>query len=312
MKGSISSAEEIDLEFVDVERVKNEAIKDFVKKQEQEERERRQREEIEAKEAQDKENAEKEELRRMSIEANTYTFKGQFQEFPIKTGDLIAFGGNGTVSQYIRKHDPHPDLNILGITHVGIALVGTGNDIRTIIQKSCTEGGLNNQDKKRQSKMVKDMKDTFRNVTKEKSVFCFHSTGVGVHISLLEYESERYDGNIFIRPLLEPVFLEDKRVVREVVTYLGKPYAHTGELFKSLKNRNFSSSSDAVFCSQLVYNFYRLSGLIDLDAESSNVLPSSLVSTAGADDLLKAIAAAAEIPLKIQLNYKRECFCTIL
>lgn len=229
----------------------------------------------------------------------------------ITTGSLLSFGGSGMISNTIRKFSKDP--NPLGLSHVGLALVASANEIIALIERSAYNGGLHflaEKGKHLKVSMIETIQEECRHRMDEADVFCLHSTGEeGVHIEPLSTLVSNYEGNIFVRSLKTPLALAD--LLEIIIRDVGKEYNFDIKQFaKSINNKNKKEQNNKRFCSQLVADIYKEFDIIDSTLMGNNVVPAEFCSHS-TSDLLKDYAEAEKV-LKIYINYQGGCSCCLL
>lgn len=224
----------------------------------------------------------------------------------ITTGSLLSFGGEGMVSNTIRKFTKDP--NFLGLSHVGIALVASANEALALIDESARVGGLyffKNQMEGVKADMIQTIRNEFHRNMDKLDVFCLHSTGeMGVHIVPLHVLVREYHGSVFVRRLLTPLNLN--QFLSIVVREIGKGYNfNINQLARCTRDGNKTEQNDKTFCSQLVAILYRDAGLLPPDVQANNVSPAEFDSRSP-NDLLKDLADAEKV-LKFLIKYTGGC-----
>lgn len=230
------------------------------------------------------------------------------REIVVTTGSLLSFEGQGMVSGLIRKFTKDP--NSLGLSHVGIAIVASANEVLAIIEESARMGGLyffKDQTEEIKKDMIQTIRNKFHRRMDEPSVFCIHSTGhMGVHVVPLRVLIDTYEGNIFVRRLFEPIHLHDflSLLAREI----GKRYDfNPNRLARCARDGNKTEQNDKTFCSQLVAILYRDMGILPPDIQANNVSPAEFDSRSP-NDLLKGYADGEKV-LKLLINTGGCCGC---
>lgn len=232
------------------------------------------------------------------------------ERFPIATGSILVFGGNGKVSTVIRSQTSKNGTNPLGISHAGIALVLTPELARHLIELAQNHGGLHytkGSDERRQM-MLDDLARILHFcANNQKEVFCLHSTGSrGVHLAPLQLLLARYDGNVYVRLVNEPIPL--RSLIPVIVRELGKTYnANLVELAGAVKRSNKKTRDRSKqFCSQLVARILQDAHLLPHDFSPNNYAPNDFCSTARVD-YLASTYEKHERMLKSMVCYEGGC-----
>lgn len=231
----------------------------------------------------------------------------------ITTGSLLGFGGNGVISNTIRKYSKEEveKGDDLGFSHVGLALVLTRKQMQLIIEGSSKGGGLHyssSHSDERKEHMLKKLYKWGKDNDDELDVFCFESIGkYGVRVVPLRYLVQKgYEkGNIFIRTLREPLSFE--QILNILIRDIGKDYNFSiKELVSSTYNKNKKEKNNTKkFCSQLVASIYQEFKIINEDIIPNNVTPAEFGSQCY-HDLLKGWAEPEKI-LKLEVTYGGCC-----
>jgi hypothetical protein len=225
----------------------------------------------------------------------------------ISNGSLLAFSGIGTISKQIRAYTKED--NPLLVSHVGIALVGTANEMIRLIERSRMYGGLRlNANVKQVAGSCEYMLRLLGELDPHKvDVFCLHSTGShGVHIAPLNTLISEYVGHMFVRSLHEAIPLQN--MIDILTASIGNGYNfRVSDLVRSVNDKNKQSNKVKQFCSQLVAETYKDCGIIPKHIVSMNVTPAEFYS--GYEGDLLANAANKERMLKVYLK-EEGCTCS--
>ncbi|MDR1034535.1 MAG: hypothetical protein LBL32_01190 [Holosporales bacterium] len=152
--------------------------------------------------------------------------------------------------------------------------------------------------------------------------FCLEASGTAsqvmggimphVQIRAMHQVVNGYNGNVFVRPLLEGIpAVSTRKFLKE---YLGRSYEGIWTILELLRApiaHNKREETDRVFCSEMVALFYKTYSELSID-NVSNVIPEILGAGAEEHDLLKDIAST-DIPLKMLYDFSEEdncCCCT--
>jgi hypothetical protein len=218
----------------------------------------------------------------------------------IPNGSLLSFRGEGAISQGIRNKTR--EVNSLGLSPVGIALVGTPLEMIAMVQQTYACGVMNYSSNPKIEKSIMYMFEHISNIQplNKPDVFCLHSTGGdGVHIDLLKPYVEHYRGMVFIRCLDIDKMIPLQTMFPAVVVNLGKRYnSSITQLLLSISDSNRTTNNNTKFCSQLAADLYKECGVISRDIISTNVTPADFASESDTTDLLRD-HALIEFPLKI-------------
>jgi hypothetical protein len=227
----------------------------------------------------------------------------------ITNGSLLSFSGSHGVSRGIRKQTKKQN-NPLAVSHVGIALVGTPNEMYRLINQSMQYGGLRfNSNQPVVARACEYMQSLLSEMSGNvPDVFCLHSIAkYGVHIAPLCRVIDEYDGHVYARALDTAIPLEN--MIKVITSDLGLGYNfNIREFVRCVNDKNKKTNNAKLFCSQLVAHIYKDCGLIQRDIVTTNVTPAEFGSACN-DDLLRD-HARTEVPLKVKLdNDGCGCFC---
>ncbi|MDR1391423.1 MAG: hypothetical protein LBI95_03620 [Holosporales bacterium] len=237
----------------------------------------------------------------------------------IPNGSALNFAASGIIGKTIRKASAFNDTpNPLGLTHSGFVI---NENPKRIFEKTLAlmpDGRLHGLfadtlSRKAGEAIVKELMENHREVISAvrcpdvKACFSLESSGSAkevlkgifphVHISDLSKSVDSYSGNVFIRPLNEPISTE--QTMDFLMEYLGRSYeSNFLELIKSAKALNREERTENIFCSELVALFYKKAGLIHQSILSNNVIPENFAYGRKGSDLLFG-KAGMDIPLKI-------------
>ncbi|MDR0631395.1 MAG: hypothetical protein LBF66_02380 [Holosporales bacterium] len=217
--------------------------------------------------------------------------------FPIPNGSLLSFCGGGAISTQIRTHTK--ETNEWGLSHVGIALVGTAQEMINMAEQTYVRGILQYNPSRKMIKAMDHMLEHLRTFPlDEPDVFCVHSTGeFGVHFRQLSSLLLDYDGQVYLRPLFQPIPLKDMYHV--LVNNLGKMYNFAPmDFVRAINDRNKKTNNITAFCSQLTTTIYQHCNLIPMDIQPLNVAPAEFGSDCE-NDLLRGYAPG-EVVLKFK------------
>ncbi|MEM8845370.1 MAG: hypothetical protein AAGB35_10065 [Pseudomonadota bacterium] len=169
----------------------------------------------------------------------------------LKTGDMIAFSGNGLISNLIKWKTNSP------ISHVAIVLSTQTSDLGdfVFICESTT------------------LTTTADAITKE--------LWQGVQIQLLSSRINHYDGDIYIHPLTNHLSDQSKQTMvqwlrkkhQDKTPYDSKQALGSGlDLFDSIVGENTPDFS-SLFCSELVTKALQLGGAVSTQLNPSEMTP---------------------------------------
>jgi hypothetical protein len=189
----------------------------------------------------------------------------------ITNGSLISFCGEGFVSEFIRNRTR--EGNPLGLSHVGVALVGTPSEMVTIVQQIYACGTIRSNGDATEQSAIHMLQQLSELDPDSPDVFCAHSTkDWGVHIDRLFSLIEEYDGQVYIRPLTSPVPLAEMYPM--LVLNLGRKYKLNVRSFLGCIHQNNKRTDNITqFCSQFVTNVYKHCQMIPRALNALNVSP---------------------------------------
>jgi hypothetical protein len=218
----------------------------------------------------------------------------------ITNGSLFSFGGEGSVSQMIVNNTR--EENPLSLSHVGIALVGTPREMITMVRQIYAWGTISHKtDRKVEQSAMHMLRQLSRLSASLPDVFCVHSTGDwGVHIDLLSSLLDEYQGQVFVRPLEDPIPLSV--MYPALINHLGKRYNfHPADFLRCVNDKNKKTNNTTEFCSQFVTAVYQHCRLIPDGRDGinpKNVSPAEFGSHCETD-LLREYARR-----EIQIKYR--------
>lgn len=227
----------------------------------------------------------------------------------ISTGSLFLCGGLGSLSDVIRQQQK--EKNPLGVSHVGLIIVATINEIMNLLDDCKTHGGLyyNPHGTDHYESMAQSLRRLSKHIGRDQQeAFCVHSTGKhGVHIDPLQILLPKYHGNIFVRKIRRPLSLPSLREV--LIREIGKEYnANLAELKKATRGKNKKKKDPlTAFCSEAVAIIFMELGILPRSF-ANNFTPASFCSHG--EDILPNIFDE-EVPLKTAIKYDEGSCCLL-
>lgn len=250
----------------------------------------------------------------VTVQNPCYVYPYTPTKFEVRNGDTLLFADSSVIGDAIRGAQAINETdNPNGITHSEIVVLDYANamleTVKSINFNTKDEGILRVSQKSQQQAIehiqsnCADILAMPRNCTL--TPFCFGATGSAsevlkgiwphVHITCLDAQLREYNGNIYIRNLLEKHYIPQEITRNYIADNLFKTY-ETFTTFPSLlkavksNNKEHPENSDRLFCSELVADFYKHAGIFPSSVVACNVIPEDLSSGAMEYDMLSSIA----------------------
>lgn len=246
---------------------------------------------------------------------NSYALPPCEVAYSINSGSIVCFGGEGWLSGLIRCCSEQWRDNKLGISHVGMVLVATPNEMEAVIEDCADKQGL--QMLKNKQELVRYMLDEMKkqfgkkgNAKRDRNtLFLLHATGkYGAHIVPLQRYVSAYRGNVFLRNLENPIPMVD--LLQGIYCNLGKPYNHNfWRMLRAVNAGNADDEEHTMFCSQLVASMLMYAKFPVRDGTLTiNVTPAQFTSTYGGrvgeeEHSILSGLAKREVALKLFVRY---------